>query len=40
MRRRIAANHHKDAGDSHTLLFIVDSHTVIDAVSMATRRAS
>ena len=23
--------HHKDAGDSHTLLFIVDSHTVIDA---------
>jgi uncharacterized protein len=22
---------HKDAGDSHTLLFIVDSHTVIDA---------
>jgi len=23
--------HHKDAGDSHTLLFIVDPHTVIDA---------
>ena len=23
--------HHKDAGDGHTLLFIVDSHTVIDA---------
>jgi SET domain-containing protein len=23
--------HHRDAGDSHTLLFIVDPHTVIDA---------
>jgi len=23
--------HNKDAGDSHTLLFVVDSHTVIDA---------